>query len=191
VPAGEARALDGAVGLALGRLVARLGAGLTAKAALAAQEEAETIREEGIAGVGLHSVHLENAEAGLALVPQLGHPALASRVARGRNGLVENDLLLAVEQHGEVEGQTLDPAQAHHGAEGGDHREAGKHLQVLLIGVLELTRIRGGHAGTDAEVVKDDVVVVPAVLAIAERGAEGFGGIDGHCVLLGFNTWLQ
>ena len=65
---------------------------------------------------------------------------------------MELDPLLAVEHHHGVHLHRA--AEVQHRGEGGDHGEGRQHLEIALVGELELV-----HSGADAERVEDDVAL--------------------------------
>ena len=142
------------VGCALRRLVARLGTGLTTKATLAAREHGEVVGEELLSGALLLRIHLEHDQGRLALVVEARDATLTHHLGSHRNRLVDLDHLLSVEDHGEVDLDARNRGHVHQGAEHRNHGEAGEHLQILLVGVLQLLWIgRLLHSGPDTEVV--------------------------------------
>ena len=86
----------------------------------------------------------------------------------------------SVKTNREVELQARHVPETAHRPEGRNHAEAGQHLQVLLVAVLELVLVGGGIARPDAEVIQDHLVARVAVLALTELAAEGLLGIDRH-----------
>ena len=90
------------------------------------------------------------------------------------------DVLLAVQDQRDVDAESGDPGDRTDERERRHHREARQHLEVLLVGVLELARRRGIRAGADAEVVEDHAVGVPGVGDFGEGGGEGLFDVDGH-----------
>ena len=76
--------------------------------------------------------------------PLHADPDFAKLGGFDRQRPVDDHLLLAVQQHREVELEAGDVADPAHRAERGDHREARQHLEVLLVGVLELLRVVAG-----------------------------------------------
>jgi hypothetical protein len=181
----QGRGLDRAVGRAIRRLVARLGAGVAAEATLTANEQREAVGEQVLAGFVLRG-RLQDHERRLALVVDLRNRARDLELLRRRDRLVDLDVLLPVEQHGEVEVHPGDAREAAHGAERRDHREARQHLEILLVGVLELLRVGLGGARADAEaqVVEDHLILGVGRFAFGELRAPGLVGIDGHVALL-------
>jgi hypothetical protein len=175
----QRRHFDDAFRVAFRRLVARLGPGLAAEAALAAQKEREAVGEQARAGFAA-GLHLDHDERSLPLVPDLLHGSLAVDLRLRRNRLVDLEVLLAVEQHGEVEVHPRRSAEVAHGPEHGNDAEAREHLEILLVGVFELARVRRGNARTDSQVVEDHIVLLPFARSPAQFGAEGLRRIDRH-----------
>jgi len=85
---------------------------------------------------------------------------------------VQLDALLAVQHHGRVHVHGV--AQVEHGGEGGDDGEGGQHLQVALVGELEVV-----GAAADAERVEHHVALAVGVRHRAELLADGLQ-IDWH-----------
>ena len=91
------------------------------------------------------------------------------------------DPLGAVQHGGEVHvdaGRRQTLHQAHPAA--GDGGEARQDVQPVLQHVAQFGRIGGVGAGADAEVVKLNVLVVPAESAGDRLGRDGPGNVDGH-----------
>jgi hypothetical protein len=85
-----------------------------------------------------------------------------------------------MEEHGEVELEARNARQAAQGPENGNHPEARQHLQVLLVGVLELRGVGRRNARTDTQVVEDHVILRPGAVAGRKLGPQCLGGIDRH-----------
>src|SRR5205085_8332994 len=94
-----------------------------------------------------------------------GGPGQVRHGARGGDGPVDLEVLLAVEDHDRVHRQARDLAGGggDEPLEGRHDAEAREHGQPLLVGVGQLGGVgRLVQPGADAEVVEDDVVGVPA-----------------------------
>ncbi len=64
-----------------------------------------------------------------------------------------------------------------------DHRETWEHLEVLLVGVPEFVRIRGGNSRSDPEVIEDDVIRPILALTWRKFMDQSRFAIDRHGVL--------
>ena len=177
--------------------ISRARAGL--EGSLRTLRQAGSFRAAGALGL-LVCIALPFSAAGQQAAPRaaaqvgLGEPAGGERLSAVCAARVESDpFLVEVSRARDLDEpeasraalQALEPearrrAEVAERAEHRDHPEARQHLEVLLVGVLELARIGRRVAGADSQVVEDHVVLGPGVPSLAELGAEGLPGIDRH-----------
>jgi hypothetical protein len=147
---------DRLVGLPVRRHVPRPArTAIAAEAALAAREDAHRVAEEE-ATLGIDGVGLDDDECRLPLVVDGLHRGRGRELAARRDGAVELDPLLAVEDERRV--HVHDAAERHHGGERRDHGEGGQDVQVALVRELELV-----GSAADAERVEHDVALAVLV----------------------------
>ena len=149
------------------------GAAFATEAAFAAYEDLGVGGPQRAVGVGDFAA--EDDDGGLALVVDGGDAGGLDGRAVDGDGPGDLDALAAVQDGGEVDvdaGHGQSPGGGERAA--GDGGEAGQDLEAWAFeGVAEFV-------GADAEVVEQDVLVVPGELGPAGHGSGGLGDIDGH-----------
>ena len=154
-------------------------------------KSAERDVKQRVAGGGVDRVRFEDDEGARSLVVDAGHRARGGDGAVGRRGAVHLDGLLAVDEHGRVEGaerRPTGPAEADDGGEGGEDLLG--HLGRVLGGVLEL--VAGGIEGPGAhpQGVEEAVGRRPGTGDRLRGRSDGIE-VHGHGVLLwGSSRWV-
>ena len=130
------------VGIAVRRLVAGAGgAPFATEATLAPDEQTGSGTESGVAGVGVDRGRLDHDQCAGALVVDGGDPARRPHRALRRDGAVDLDGLLAVDEHGRVEfaqrgGRRQPAAPSAPAPLADDDGEGGQHPLVVSDRVL-------------------------------------------------------